>query len=169
LRVSNTIMVKRREYGNAICTDRLWAETSRAPILLSAPLVQRTAMYPTDDEGTARAQAQYDRTNQLVLGMAATFHDLWLYAENRAAVKVTDGSTFAVSEITEARRDPFDQIWLTFALLDADEGDLGSFEQLSGAAGTVVTRSRALGSITLRYDQIVAVLIDENEPSEDED
>jgi hypothetical protein len=134
-----------------------------------APLALRTAMYPTDDEGTARAQAQYDRTNQLVLGMAIVFHDLWLYAENRAAVKVTDGSTFAVSEITEARRDAQEQIWLTFTLLDADQGDVGSFEQLSGAAGTVVTRSRAQGSITLRYDQIVAVLIDEDEPSEDED
>jgi hypothetical protein len=126
-------------------------------------------MRPTDDEGTARAQAQYDRTNQLVLGMAEAFHDLWLYADNRAAVKVTDGSTFAVSEITEARRDPLDQIWLTFTLLDADQGDVASFEQLSGVAGTVVTRSRALGSITLRYDQIAAVLIDEDEPSEEEE
>ena len=126
-------------------------------------------MYPTDDEGTARAQAQYDRTNQLVLGMAEAFHDLWLYADNRAAVKVTDGSTFAVSEITEALRDPQGQIWLTFTLLDADQGDVASFEQLSGAAGTVVTRSRPLGSITLRYEQIAAVLIDEDEPAEDEE
>jgi hypothetical protein len=126
-------------------------------------------MHPTDEEGVALAQAHYDRTHQLVLGMAEAFHDLWLYADNRAAVKVTDGSTFAVSEITEALRDPLDHIWLTFTLLDADQGDVGSFEQLSGAAGTVVTRSRALGSITIRYDQISAVLIDEEEPSEDDE
>jgi hypothetical protein len=126
-------------------------------------------MRPTDEEGAARAQVQYDRTNQLMLGMAEAFLDLWLYADNRAAVKVTDGSTFAVSEITEARRDPLDQIWMTFTLLDADQGDVASFEQLSGAAGTVVTRSRALGSVTLRFDQISAVLIDEDEPSDEEE
>lgn len=124
-------------------------------------------MHPTEEESAARAQAEYDRTNQLILGMATAFHDLWLYADNRAAVKSQDGSTFAVSEITAAVRDPFGQVWLSFTLLDADQGDVESFEQLSGAAGTVVTRSRSAGSVTLRYDQITAVLIDEEEPSED--
>ena len=126
-------------------------------------------MYQTDEEGTARAQAQYDRTNTLILGMAEAFHDLWLFADNRAAVKLSDGSIFAISEITEALRDPLDQIWVTFTLLDADQGDIVSFDQLAGAGGTVVTRSRTLGSVTVRYDQITAVLIDEDEPTEDEE
>jgi hypothetical protein len=103
------------------------------------------------------------------MGLAEVYHDLWLFADNRAAVKLHDGSTFAVSEITEALRDPFEHIWLTFALLNADQGDVGSFEQLAGAAGTVVTKSNAQGSITLRYDQIIAILLDEEDPLEDED
>jgi hypothetical protein len=126
-------------------------------------------MYPTDEEGTARAKALYDRSNALIMGLAEVYHDLWLFADNRAAVKLHDGSTFAVSEITEALRDPFEHIWLTFALLNADQGDVGSFEQLAGAAGTVVTKSQGLGSVTLRYDQIIAVLLDEEDPLEDDE
>src|SRR5271165_4445171 len=99
-----------RPRGNALSGDPPWAGPAGWLIIRPRALPRRTDMYPTDDEGTARAQALYDRTNQLILGMAEAFHDLWLYADNRAAVKVTDGSTFAVSEITEALRDPLDQI-----------------------------------------------------------
>jgi hypothetical protein len=120
-------------------------------------------MDPTDDQGHSRAQVQDKRTDELVRGMGEAFRDLWVYADNRAAVKATDGSTFGVSEMTEAVRDPAGQIWITFTLLDADQSDLASFEQLSGPAGTVVVRSRAQGSVTLRYDRIVAVVIDEDE------
>jgi hypothetical protein len=126
-------------------------------------------MYPTEEEGIARAKAQYDRSNTLILGMSEVFHDLWLFADNRAAVRLADGTIFAVSEITEALRDPLDHIWLTFALLDADQGDVASFDQLAGAAGTVVTRSQDQGSVTLRYDQITAVLLDEEDPVEEEE
>jgi hypothetical protein len=123
-------------------------------------------MYPTDDEASARLQAQYERTNDLVRNMAEPFHDLWAFADNRAAVKVADGTVYGVSEITEALRDPVDQLWITFALLDADEGDVPSFEQLAAPGGTLVLKSRPIGTITLRYDQIVAVLVDEEEPDE---
>jgi hypothetical protein len=123
-------------------------------------------MYPTDDETSARLQAQYKRTNELVRGMAEPFQDLWASADNRAAVKVLDGTVYGVSEITEVLRDLSDQLWLTFALLDVDEGDIASFEQLASPGGTLVLKSRALGTITLRYDLIVAVLVDEDAPEE---
>jgi peroxiredoxin len=126
-------------------------------------------MYPIDDEMSARLQAQYERTNDLVRGMAEPFQDLWAFADNRAAVKVVDGTVYGVSEIVEALRDVADQLWLTFALLDADEGDIASFEQLAAPGGTLVLKSRALGTITLRYDLIVAVLVDEDAPDEDDD
>ncbi len=125
-------------------------------------------MYPTDDETSARLQAQYERTTELVRGMAEPFQDLWAFADNRAAVKVQDGTVYGVSEIVEALRDPADQLWLTFSLLDMDEGDIGSFELLAAPGGTLVLRSRAMGTITLRYDLIVAVLVDEDLPSEDD-
>ncbi|GGF24446.1 hypothetical protein GCM10011611_33130 [Aliidongia dinghuensis] len=125
-------------------------------------------MYPTDDEMSARLQAQYERTNELVRGMAEPFQDLWSFADNRAAVKMLDGTVYGVSEITEALRDPAEQLWLTFALLDADEGDIASFEQLASPGGTLVLKSRALGTITLRYDLIAAVLVDEDAPEEDD-
>ena len=112
---------------------------------------------------------QYERTTELLRGMAEPFRDLWTYAGNRAAVKGADGSVYAVSELTEAVRDPLGQVWLSFALLDTDEAEIGSFEQLAGPAGTVVTRARALGTITLRYDQITAVLIDEEEAEDEEE
>jgi len=124
-------------------------------------------MYPTDDEMSARLQAQYERTNELVRGMAEPFQDLWSFADNRAAVKMLDGTVYGVSEITEALRDPAEQLWLTFALLDADEGDIASFEQLASPGGSLVLKSRALGTITLRYDLIAAVLVDEDAPEED--
>ncbi|HLZ66762.1 MAG TPA: hypothetical protein VKQ29_11065 [Aliidongia sp.] len=125
-------------------------------------------MYPTDDETSARLQAQYERTNELVRGMAEPFQDLWAFADNRAAVKVVDGTVYGVSEIVETLRDLNEQLWLTFALLDADEGDIASFEQLASPGGTLVLKSRALGTITLRYDLIVAVLVDEDAPAEDD-
>jgi hypothetical protein len=125
-------------------------------------------MYPTDDEMSARLQAQYERTNELVRGMAEAFQDLWAFADNRAAIKVQDGTVYGVSELVEALRDPAEQLWLTFALLDADEGDIGSFEQLASPGGTLVLRSRAIGTITLRYDLITAVLVDEEAPDDDE-
>src|ERR1700722_6295182 len=117
-------------------------------------------MDPTDDEGSARAQAQYERTSELVRSMPEAFHDLWAYAENRAAVKAADGTVYPVSELTEAIRDGFGQVWVTFSLLPAGEADVASFEQLTGPGGSLVARSRALGTITLRYEQIAAVLID---------
>ena len=125
-------------------------------------------MYPTDDETSARLQAQYERTTELVRGMAEPFQDLWAFADNRAAVKVQDGTVYGVSEIVEALRDPAEQLWLTFSLLDMDEGDIGSFELLAAPGGTLVLRSRAMGTITLRYDLIVAVLVDEEVPDEDD-
>ena len=124
-------------------------------------------MYPTDDETSARLQAQYERTTDLVRGMAEPFQDLWAFADNRAAVKVQDGTVYGVSEIVEALRDLTDQLWLTFSLLDIDEGDVASFEQLAAPGGTLVLRSRVLGTITLRYDLIVAVLVDEDVPSDE--
>ena len=126
-------------------------------------------MYPADDDASARAQAQYERTSDLIRGMAEAFHDLWTYAENRAAVKTTDGTVYGVSEITEAIRDPLGLIWLTFTLLDADEGDIASFDTLASPANSVVLRARAVGSITLRYDLITAILVDEEEPEEDDE
>jgi len=126
-------------------------------------------MYSTDDETSARLQAQYERTTDLVRGMAEPFQDLWAFADNRAAVKVQDGTVYGVSEIVEAMRDSTEQLWLTFSLLDMDEGDIASFELLAAPGGTLVLRSRALGTITLRYDLIVAVLIDEEVPDEDDD
>jgi hypothetical protein len=126
-------------------------------------------MYPTDDETSARLQAQYERTTDLVRGMPEPFQDLWAFADNRAAVKVQDGTVYGVSEIIEALRDLNDQLWLTFSLLDMDEGDVGSFELLAAPGGTLVLRSRALGTITLRYDLIVSVLVDEDVPNDDEE
>lgn len=126
-------------------------------------------MYSTDDETSARLQAQYERTTDLVRGMAEPFQDLWAFADNRAAVKVQDGTVYGVSEIVEVMRDLAEQIWLTFSLLDIDEGDIASFELLAAPGGTLVLRTRALGTITLRYDLIVAVLVDEEVPDEDED
>ncbi len=120
-----------------------------------------------DDEATARAQAQYERTSELVRGMPEAFHELWAYAGNSAAVKVAAGTVYAVSELTEAIRDAFDHVWVTFTLASADEADIRSFEQLAAPAGALVTRARALGAVTLRYDQIAAVLIDEDEPNDD--
>lgn len=125
-------------------------------------------MYSTDDETSARLQAQYERTTDLVRGMAEPFQDLWAFADNRAAVKVLDGTVYGVSEIVEAMRDTAEQLWLTFSLLDMDEGDIASFELLAAPGGTLVLRSRALGTITLRYDLIVAVLIDEEVPDDDD-
>jgi hypothetical protein len=126
-------------------------------------------MYPTDDEASARAQAQYERTSEMVRAMPEVFHDLWAYAENRAAVKPIEGTVYPVSELTEAMRDATGLLWVTFSLLEAIEADATSFDRLAGPGGLVVVRSRALGSITIRYDQIVAVLIDEDEPDEEED
>lgn len=126
-------------------------------------------MTASEDEATARAQAQYERTSEMVRGMPEAFHDLWAYAGNNAAIKVTAGTVYAVSELTEAIRDGFGHVWVTFTLSNADEADIASFEQLAVPEGTLVTRSRALGAITLRYDQITAVLIDEDEPEEEEE
>ncbi|HLY58761.1 MAG TPA: hypothetical protein VKS60_24580 [Stellaceae bacterium] len=126
-------------------------------------------MYPTDEEAAQRIQAQYERTAEMVRGMPEVFHDLWAYAQNCAAVKASDGTVYPVSELTEAVRDSLGQVWVTFALLDADAASVPSFEQLTGAGGTLVPRSRMLGSITLRYDQIAAILVDEDEPPPDED
>src|ERR1700761_6760830 len=103
-----------------------------------ATSLRRQVMYPTDDETSARLQAQYERTNELVRGMAEPFQDLWAFADNRAAVKVLDGTVYGVSEITEALRDLGEQLWLTFSLLDMDEGDVGSFELLASPGGTLV-------------------------------
>jgi len=125
-------------------------------------------MYPIDDEASARLQAQYERTTELVRALAEPFQDLWAFADNRAAVKLQDGTVYGVSEIVEAMRDPADQLWLTFSLLDMDEGDVPSFEQLAAAGGSLILRSRALGTVTLRYDLIVAVLVDEEAPDEDD-
>jgi hypothetical protein len=126
-------------------------------------------MYPTDDEASARAQAQYERTLEMVRGMPEVFHDLWAYAANRAAVKAADGTVYPVSELTEAMRDQTGQVWVTFGLAHAGEADLASFQLLAGPVAALVPRSRALGSITLRYDQIAAVMIDEDEPAEDDE
>ena len=126
-------------------------------------------MYPTDDEAARRVQAQYERTSEMVRGMPEVLHDLWAYAGNRAAVKAADGTVYAVSELTEALRDALGHVWVTFGLLDAGEADAASFGQLCGPGASVVARSRALGSITLRYDQVSAVLIDEDEPAEEEE
>jgi len=125
-------------------------------------------MYPIDDEASARLQAQYERTTDLVRGLAEPFQDLWTFADNRAAVKVADGTVYGVSEIVEAMRDPAEHLWLTFSLLDLDQGDVASFEQLAAAGGSLVLRSRPLGTITLRYDLIVAVLVDEEAPEDDD-
>jgi hypothetical protein len=126
-------------------------------------------MYPTDDETSARLQAQYERTTDLVRGMPEPFQDLWAFADNRAAVKVQDGTVYGVSEIIEAVRDLNEQLWLTFSLLDMDEGDVGSFELLAASGGSLVLRSRALGTITLRYDLIVSVLVDEDVPHDEDE
>jgi hypothetical protein len=126
-------------------------------------------MYSTDDETSALLQAQFERTTELVRTMAEPFQDLWAFADNRAAVKVQDGTVYGVSEIVEAMRDASEQLWLTFSLLDMDEGDIASFELLAAPGGTLVLRSRAQGTITLRYDLIVAVLVDEDVPDEDGD
>jgi hypothetical protein len=126
-------------------------------------------MYPTDDEASARAQAQYERTSEMVRAMPEVFHDLWAYAANHAAVKAADGAVYPVSELTEAVRDATGLLWVTFSLLDADAADATSFARLAGPGGLVVARTRALGSITLRYDQIAAVLVDEDDPDEDEE
>src|SRR5665213_3526287 len=131
--------------------------------------IQRAPTIPmasNDDDAADRFRVQYERTGELVGGMAEAFQDLWAYAENRAAIKAADGTVYGVSEITEAVRDPLGHIRLTFTLLSEDEADSASFEQLAGPVGTPITRSRALGSITLRYDQITAVLLDEDEPDE---
>jgi hypothetical protein len=126
-------------------------------------------MYPSDDEATQRAQAQYERTSEMVRGMPEAFHDLWAYAGNRAAVKTLDGMVYPVSELTEAMRDPQGLVWVTFSLLDSEAADIASFLQLTGPGGSLVARARALGSVTLRYDQIAALLIDEDEPEDDEE
>jgi len=126
-------------------------------------------MYSADDETSAQLQAQFERTTDLVRGLAEPFQDLWAFADNRAAVKVQDGTVYGVSEIIEAMRDSTGQLWLTFSLLDMDEGDIASFDLLAAPGGTLVLRSRALGTITLRYDLIVAVLVDEEVPDEDGD
>ncbi len=123
-------------------------------------------MFSSDDEIKARVQARYERTTALIRTMAETFQDLWDFADNRAAVRTGDGAVYAVSEITEALRDLNDQIWITFSLLDADAGDIPSFEQLAGPVGTCVVRSRAIATVTLRYDQITTLLLDEDEPDD---
>jgi len=122
-----------------------------------------------EDEASALVQAQYERTSELVRGMAEAFHELWTFAGHTAAIKVADGTVYAVSELTEAIRDTFEHIWMTFTLLSAEEAEPASFKLLAAPNGTVVTRSNALGAITLRYDQITAVLIDDDEPLDDEE
>jgi hypothetical protein len=126
-------------------------------------------MYPTDDEALKRAEAQYERTSEMVRAMPEVFHDLWAYAGNQAAVKSTDGMVYPVSELTEAALDQRGHLWVTFSLLGAEAADIPSFLQLTGPGGALVARSRGLGSITLRYDQIAAVLMDEDEPDDEED
>ncbi len=73
-------------------------------------------MLSHDEEATARAQAQYERTGEMVHGMPEAFHDLWAYTGNCAAVKIADGTVYAVSELTEAIRDAFGQVWVTFRI-----------------------------------------------------
>lgn len=126
-------------------------------------------MFSSDDEQKARLQARYERTSGLMRAMAETFQDLWDFADNRAAVRTQDGAVYAVSEITEALRDLNDLIWITFSLLDADEGDIPSFEQLAGPVGTLIVRSREIATVTLRYDQITTLLLDEQEPEDEDD
>jgi hypothetical protein len=111
-------------------------------------------------------KARLERTELLVRGMPAPFRELWDFADNRAAVRTVDGIVYAVGQIEEAVTDPLGKLWLGFALLDGETADLGSFRALAGGA-RVVARSREIGTATLRYDQIVSIVMDEDEAPED--